>query len=246
MAQHHINMEGQKVFAAILTAGVIGMLTWFVAGQLVHPSLPHENVYQIDEELLAAVGGGGHAAEETVDPGPEPIVHLLADADVAAGEGLTRACTTCHVFQADGPHRTGPRLWNVVGAHVGHWDDFSYSDAISGHGGNWTYENLNAFLYNPQYFAEGTRMAYRGVPGTQDRANLIAYLRTLSDDPQPLPSQEEIDAVLAEHAAAAEGEHGEEGEEGEGTAEDEAHGESGDAAEGEGEHEAEGEGAAHE
>ena len=51
----------------------------------------------------------------------------------------------------------------------------------------WTYEELNEFLAHPQQTIKGTKMTFAGLPKPQDRADLIAYLRSLSDSPAPLP-----------------------------------------------------------
>ena len=59
----------------------------------------------------------------------------------------------------------------------------------------WTYDSLNEYLLNPRDYVPGTSMAYAGIRNLEDRANLIAWLRTLSDNPVPLPTAEEIEAA---------------------------------------------------
>ena len=61
--------------------------------------------------------------------------------------------------------------------------------------------NLNHFIYKPQAAIVGTKMNYLGLKKTEDRAALIAYLRTLSDSPAPLPSNEDIQAEQTAFAA---------------------------------------------
>jgi len=127
------------------------------------------------------------AAEEPA--GPPDILPLLASADPAAGETLTRQCISCHSFEEGGPTKTGPNLYDIVNYAKGA-RDFRYSDTLTGMGGEgqvWDYAALNGFLYNPGQYAPGTRMSYRGIRDDQDRANLIAYLRSLSGSPAPLP-----------------------------------------------------------
>jgi cytochrome c len=114
---------------------------------------------------------------------------LIADADPAAGERAARVCAACHTFNEGGPHRVGPNLWDVVGGPFAHAEGFNYSAAIRDHGGEWTYEALDAYLKNPREFIPGNRMAFAGVRNDEDRAAIIAYLRTLSNDPKPLPGQ---------------------------------------------------------
>ena len=118
---------------------------------------------------------------------PESVNALLADADIAAGEKLIRKCTACHSIDQGGANKVGPNLWNVVGAPKAGHDGFSYSRALTALDGAWTYEDLNQFLAKPKAFAPGTKMGFAGLKDVGDRANLIAFLRTLSAAPQPLP-----------------------------------------------------------
>ena len=54
-------------------------------------------------------------------------------------------------------------------------------------GGTWSYEDINHMIYKPLSYVKGTKMAFVGMPKEQDRADLIAYLRTMNDNPPPLP-----------------------------------------------------------
>ena len=123
---------------------------------------------------------------ETVE-GPD-IAVLMASADAAEGESAARACQACHTLDKGGAHRVGPNLWNVVGRPIAEAEGYAYSDALKAKSGEtWTYEALNDFVHNPRGFAPGTKMAYGGMQRDEQRADLIAYLRTLSESPQPLP-----------------------------------------------------------
>jgi len=112
---------------------------------------------------------------------------LLKAADPAAGEKIAAKCKACHDLSKGGPNKIGPNLWDIVGNKQAHLDNFNYSDAVKGLGGQWTYENLNKFLTKPKDYAPGTKMTFPGLPKPEDRAALLAYLRTLSDSPKPLP-----------------------------------------------------------
>ena len=78
-------------------------------------------------------------------------------------------------------------LWNIVGAKKGGQKGFTYSKSMAKKGGAWTYDDLDAFLAAPKTYIPGTKMLFTGLKKPQDRANLIFFLRSLTDKPQPLP-----------------------------------------------------------
>jgi cytochrome c len=138
-------------------------------------------------------GGGGHGdghdqayvipvedgeVPEDVPAGP-PFEEVFAMADAAAGEGAFRPCAACH--KVDGTDATGPHLNGVVDRAVSSVAGFGYSGSLVAVAETWTPENLNGFLENPKGYAPGTAMAYNGMRKIEDRANLIAYLATLSN-----------------------------------------------------------------
>lgn len=171
------------VFPALLTAGIIGMFSGFFGNLLVPAHDEHVSVYIVNPELM---DGAAPAAEEP--SGPEPIAPLLADASVSDGERVfARQCASCHSIEEGGRHGTGPNLWNVVMLDKAHHDDFGYSSALAEMEGVWTYANLNEFLYKPAGYVRGTRMTFRGLNRVEDRANVVAYLRTFAPEPAPLP-----------------------------------------------------------
>lgn len=108
----------------------------------------------------------------------------VAAANVEAGVAVFSRCKACHTIEEDGPHRVGPNLWSVVGRPVASVEAFTrYSPALQEFGGEWTVEKLDAFLKNPRATVPGTRMAFAGLPGDDDRANLIAYMNANSAAP---------------------------------------------------------------
>lgn len=192
------SLESNKIAAAVLTAGVVAMLSGFVAELLYHPHVElEENAY-----VVAASEGGAAEEAAPADEGPslEPIVPLLAAADPASGEKVSRKCSACHSFDEGGPNKVGPNLYDVVNRPIGTHEGFNYSDTLAGMSGEtWTYESLNAFLDDPKGFAPGTKMSFAGLGKVDDRADIVAWLRTLSGSPAPLP---EAGAALAEDAPA--------------------------------------------
>ena len=117
-----------------------------------------------------------------------PAAALLASADVAKGRKLFKKCVACHTSSDGGKNKVGPNLWNIVNSERGKRAGFGYSKAFKATAGNWTYDSLDAFLTKPKAYIKGTRMMFAGVKKARDRAAVIAYLRSLSDAPAPLPS----------------------------------------------------------
>jgi cytochrome c len=182
------SLELNKIVGAILLAGLVAMITGFIAHELVNPE--HQG-----GEGGAEVAGTAPAAPEA--PAPiEPVSALLAKADVSAGQQIAQKCQQCHDFTKGGPNKVGPNLWGIVGSHPAEVPNFAFSDAMKAReSGTWTYEELNDFLTAPKVDIPGTKMTFPGLPKLQDRADVIAFLRTQSDSPVALPSDADIAAA---------------------------------------------------
>ncbi len=179
------SMEVNKGIAAILVVGIVFFLTGLIGDNLVYKTLPAKPALDIKVSAVTA------SSAEANKPEPlQPIGPLLASADTAAGEQFVKqVCTACHTFNEGGKPAIGPNLYGIVGAPHAHEAGFNYSDAIQKFKGQpWTYEALNEWLYKPSQYAPGTRMTFAGIPSEKQRANVIAFLRTLSHNPVPLPS----------------------------------------------------------
>jgi cytochrome c len=144
---------------------------------------------------------GEKAGEKPVVAAGSDLPALLAKADAAKGETTAAICKACHAFEAGAPSPIGPNLHDVVGRKIASVEGFNYSPALKAHAGEvWSYENLNHWITNPQAFASGTTMAFPGLPDAQQRADVIAFLRTKTSNPPPLP-----EVAAAKEAPAAEG-----------------------------------------
>jgi cytochrome c len=156
----------------------------------------------------------GTAVAEAAEPvAATPIAVLLASADVAAGQSAARKCQSCHNFAEGSGNKTGPVLWDTVGKTIATHDGFAYSAIFEEYreaGRAWTYEDLNQFLLAPRDYAPGTKMNFAGLKNEAERANVIAYMASLSASPVPFPAPEAVveapaaDAELPEAAIAAE------------------------------------------
>ena len=117
----------------------------------------------------------------------DPISPFLMNASIEKGEKLFKKCSACHSYNKDGTNKVGPNLWNLINRPKGSINSFSYSKALSDFGGKWTFEELSEFLYKPKQYIEKTKMNFAGLKETEDRANLILFIRGQSDEPVPLP-----------------------------------------------------------
>ena len=133
---------------------------------------------------MAAVDTHAPAAPVDIFAAVKP---LLAAAKPEGGAATFKVCSACHSGDKGGTNKVGPLLWGVVGRKTGTIDGFTYSEAMKGKGGEWTYDRLAAFLNSPKAYVPGTKMVYTGVQDPEKLADLLAYLGTLSDMPVALP-----------------------------------------------------------
>ncbi len=210
MSSHKSN-ESNKIFAAILCALTTVMLSGFIANKIIKPKALEKDAVEIE--------GASDTAGAAINTGPklpEPIMALLAEADLEKGAKISKACAACHSFEKGGPTKQGPNLWGIVGSTKGAIPGFAYSEELIAKGGKWDYDSLNHFLEKPKRYISGTKMNFAGLKKAKDRATLIAWLRQQADSQVALPTEAEIAAEQAafappepeasEEEAAAEGE----------------------------------------
>lgn len=191
-----MNIEQNKLFAAVLLAGIIAMVSGFMATVLTHADELEKDAIFID--------GGNIASASAVEKKAEPILAMIAEADIARGQKISKACAACHSFDKGGPNGVGPNLWDIVDHKKQAKAGYSYSGVLNVQGTeDWTYLALNKFFWKPKSYAPGTKMNYIGLKKPEDRAAMIAWLRTLSDSPVPLPTAAQIAAENAELAPPA-------------------------------------------
>lgn len=187
--------EFNKILGAIFFTLLCVVALNIVSGSIFAPHMPEKPGF--------AIAVPEHAAAAEAEPEAEaPITTLLASASVEKGETAVKKCHACHTFTKGGPNKVGPNLWGIVGRHRAVEPGFNYSSAMKDKGGNWTIEELNLFIKNPKGDIPGTAMGFAGVSREKERADILAYLNSLSDHPAPLPTAEAAPAAAPAGAPA--------------------------------------------
>ncbi len=176
--------EWNKIIGAVLLVALVTKAIDTVTDGLTHSEALERNVYVVGAPSPPAAP---EPAKAPAKEGPGKIGPLLATASVEAGKKTARICTACHGFKKGGAKKIGPPLWNIVNAKRARSAGFRYSSGLAKAGGEWGYAELNDFIANPKKSIPGTKMIFAGVKKASDRANIIAFLRSLSDNPAPLP-----------------------------------------------------------
>jgi cytochrome c len=167
--------EVNKIAGAIFGMATLAMGVGFFSGALVSPKAMTKAGYELPDASAAGSASAAPAAAEAA----EPIAKRLASADVGKGEAAAKKCVSCHSFTPDKKNGTGPALHGVAGKPKGATAGFKYSGGMTGKGGNWDDEALDAFLTNPKAYVAGTSMGFAGVARGDERANIIAYIKSL-------------------------------------------------------------------
>ncbi|WP_027052536.1 c-type cytochrome [Mesorhizobium erdmanii] len=178
--------EVNKLLAGLLGTVFVVFSVGLVSDALFASPAPEKPGFAIEATEPAEGGPAAPAAEA------KPIADLLQTANAEAGAAVFKKCQACHSGEKGGPNKVGPDLWDLVDRPVAAHEGFAYSAGMKefSKGGTekWTYDNINHFITSPKKFVKGTAMGFAGLPKDEDRANVIAYLRTLSDNPKPLPT----------------------------------------------------------
>jgi len=166
-----------------------------IAGAILLVLLTLQVVTMLGDSLVRSRGHGPAAVSVATAPAPgpkkeikiEPVSGLIAAANIDNGKKVATKCVACHTLNKGEANKIGPNQWGVIGRPVASHEGFQYSSALKAKGGTWDYESLNAFIAAPSKTVPGTKMTFAGIDKVKDRADLIAYLRSLSDSPAPLP-----------------------------------------------------------
>jgi cytochrome c len=175
------HVYANRLSLAALGSVLFAMLLVAFSNLVISPQTPKVPGYALPSGAATAPAAENKAAPEL------PLPALLAKADAKKGEQDAKVCATCHNFQKGGGPKIGPDLWDVVGRKIASVPGFAYSDAVKGMSGDWSYEVVNKWIADPKAMASGTKMTFPGEKDPQRRADILAYLQTLSDKPVPFP-----------------------------------------------------------
>ena len=179
------SFEINKIIAAILLTALIVIGIGKFTDILFHVDKPKQSAYKIEglESVVASTSSNPKMkVVEKVDIG-----QLLALGDLVHGEKVFKKCSACHMIASDGKNMIGPNLWGVIGRTAGSISDYKYSKAMVAYAKQWSFEEMNSYLIKPQAYIKGTKMAFAGLRKEKDRASVILYLNSKSDNPKTLP-----------------------------------------------------------
>ena len=179
------SFEINKILGALLGTCLVLVATHIASGAIFAPETPAKPGYIVEVKAEASPGGAAPAA-----PAEQPIEQVLASASAERGANVAKQCQACHNFQEGAGAKIGPDLYGVVDRQVASVSGFSYSAALKSKGGKWDFDALNKWLTKPSAYAPGTAMTFAGISNEKQRADVIAYLDSLSANPVPLPKDQ--------------------------------------------------------
>ena len=178
------SFEFNKIAAAVLITILLVIGVKEISDIIFHVEKPKQSAYKIAGVEVKAEANSETPKKEEAQL--NPITPLLASANIGEGANVFKKCAACHVVEKGGANKIGPGLWNIVNNKSAASNGFKYSTALQAYGKNWTFEELNQFLYKPTQYIKGSKMAFAGLNKESDRANVIAFLNSKSDSPAPL------------------------------------------------------------
>lgn len=178
------SFELNKIVAAILACAFVVLSLAFTAENIFAIHKPTNEGYALEGSTKTE-----YTTTAKAEIKAESTDEMMAEMELAHGTKVAKKCAACHTFEPNGKSKVGPPLYDIVNRPIGSVETFKYSKAMQefAQGKTWTYEQLNQFVFKPKNLIKGTSMAFAGVKKTEDRAALLLYLRSLSQNPAPLP-----------------------------------------------------------
>ena len=178
------SFELNKIIAAVLMTALMVIGINKFADMVFLVEKPKQSAYKVEGVELASSTKATSEIKEVVQL---TISEILSLGDKVHGEKVFKKCSACHIVAKGGKNLIGPALYGVVGRASASADGYAYSKALKAHGKDWSFEELNGYLLKPQSYIKGTKMAFAGLRKDKDRASVILYLNSQSDNPLPKP-----------------------------------------------------------
>ncbi len=182
------SFEMNKIAGAILFTLTLTLGLSIFTEILFHEAEPAKPGYEL---AGAAPKEEAPAADAAAPADVEPLPVRLAKASIEKGQATFKKCASCHTIEKGGKNGIGPNLYNVMGGPKAHIEGFAYSDglkALADAGGKWGVDEMYQFILNPKGYVKGTKMSFAGLKDPQERADLLLYIRSMSDAPIALPT----------------------------------------------------------
>ena len=167
-----------KIIVSIALAVILIVGINKVADTIYEVEKPEKSAYQITVASQTEESGDSASSDKSGD-----IMALLASANASEGEKVFKKCASCHSISRGGKNKIGPALWGVIGRQVGTVAEYKYSKSLIAYGKKWSFEEMNGCLIKPKEWIPGTKMAFAGLKNEKDRASLILYMNSQSDQP---------------------------------------------------------------
>ena len=175
------SFEINKIIAAIIFTVLVVYGIGKVTDLIFFVKKPSQPAYVVEAPILKTT------TAQSSGSAPIDIKALLAQGNIEHGQKVFKKCTACHVVAKGGKNKIGPALYGVLGRKSGSISDYKYSKALIAHGKVWSFGEMNAYLLKPQAHIKGTKMAFAGLKKEKDRASVILYMNSKSDNPLPKP-----------------------------------------------------------
>ena len=172
-----------KIIVSIFLAVILVIGINKITDSIFFVEKPEKSAYQV--ESLTTVTNTTTTTKST-ETGDVSIMALFASTSAEEGEKIFKKCAACHSISKGGGNKIGPALWGVIGRKAGAVADYKYSKALTSHGKNWTFDEMNGFLIKPKEWIKGTKMAFAGLKKPEERAAVILYMNENSDSPLPI------------------------------------------------------------
>ena len=173
--------EINKIIAAVILAVLLFFGVGKLADFIFYVEKPKEPAYKVEAPAVKV------ASAQTASSGSIDIKALLASGTIVHGQKVFRKCSACHVVAKGGKNKIGPVLYGILGKQSSSVSDYKYSKALIAHGKVWSFAEMNSFLIKPQAHIKGTKMAFAGLRSEKDRASVILFMNSKSDNPLPTP-----------------------------------------------------------